>query len=90
MEKKKEQITIVLIKNYWEGFFQSLAWIAVLTASIGLAVWLDSTAMQWVMALLWFLTLIGWAIGKSAKMRMTPEDAVSEIQKMIDEKTTKA
>lgn len=84
MAEKPEEVTIVLIKNYWSGYLQSVAWLAALAACIGLAVWLESTAMQWVMAIFWFLSVIGWAMGERARKRMTPEDALREINGIIE------
>ncbi len=86
MADQDKTITIVLIKNYWSGYLHSLAWIAALTAGIALAVWLQSTAMQWVMAVFWFMTLIGWAMGEKARKSRTPEDAITEIQALIAER----
>lgn len=83
MAKTEEQIVIVLIKNYWEGFFQSLAWLIALSAGIGVAVWLESAAMQWAMAIFWFISVIAWAISASKKRRFTPEDAIAEIQQYV-------
>ena len=69
--------TIVLIENYWTGWLHFIAWIAALTGGIGLAVWLGSTAMQWCMAVFWFLSLIGWASGQAK--RLTVEQAYTRI-----------
>lgn len=79
--EKEEFVTIVLIKSYWEGFLQSVLWLAVLALSMAFAVWIGSSAMQWVMAIFWFVMMIGWAGGNFKKKRFTPEDAISEINK---------
>ncbi len=76
----EDRHTIVLIESYWEGYFQSIAWIAVLSASMGLAVWLESTAMQWVMAGFWLLSLIGWVSGRAK--RLPPDQAIARIEEI--------
>ena len=76
----KERHTIVLIESYWEGYFQSIAWLAVLAASMGLAVWMESTAMQWVIADLWFLSIIFWVFGTDK--RLTPDQAIARIEEI--------
>ena len=84
-----KKITIILIKNYWEGWLQSCAWFSVLAVSMGFAVWLKSTAMQWVMAIIWLLAMIGWAIGETTSKRRTPEQAIAEIQALLPEESLK-
>lgn len=83
MEKNEQLVTIVLIKNYWEGYFQSLAWLVALIACIGFAVWVDSTAMQWVMGIFWMLSVISMAVSQQKKKRFTPNDAIAEIQQYV-------
>lgn len=82
---KKRSVTIVLITNYWKGYLQSIAWMVVLGCGIAFAVWIESTAMQWAMAIVWFFSMIAWAVGESARMKRTPEQALIEIQKIIDD-----
>lgn len=80
---KEKQVMIVLIESYWEGYAQSLAWIFALGAAMSFAVWIESTAMQWVMAFFWMTTMIGWAIGENSTRKRTPEQAIAEIQAII-------
>ncbi len=75
---------IVLIKNYWETYIQSIAWLVVLAVAMSFAVWIGSSAMQWVMAFSWLFTLIGWVGGQHKRRSRTPEDAITEIQAMIE------
>ena len=84
MKAEPEAITIVLIKSYWETYIQSIAWLVVLAGAMSFAVWIDSSAMQWVMAFFWFFTLIGWAAGQRKRLSRTPEDAITEIQAMTE------
>lgn len=84
MKTEPETITIVLIKSYWETYIQSIAWLVVLAVAMSFAVWIGSSAMQWVMAFFWLFTLIGWAAGQHKRISRTPEDAITEIQAMIE------
>ncbi len=80
---EKRELTIVLIKDYWSGFWQSIAWLSILAVFMGFGVWIGSSAMQWMMAIFWFISLIDWAMGERTQKRLTPEDAMAEIKKHI-------
>lgn len=82
MEKGKEDHTIVLVTSYWKGFFQSVIWLVVLTACIFLAVLLKSTAMQWVVSIIWFIAVFGFAIQSQKKVRFTLDDAIERLAEL--------
>lgn len=82
MSEEKTEVTIVLIKNYWTGYLQSLAWLAALVAVTAIGIWLESRAMQWMMAIFWMLSIIGWAHGERARLKRTPDEAIKEIQEL--------
>jgi hypothetical protein len=73
---------IVLVENYWEGFWQSITWLAVLTAGIALAIHLQSSAMQWVLSVLWFISMLGWAVEQTKRKRMTLADAEKRLNEI--------
>ena len=80
-------IKIVIIKNYWERWLQSCAWFFILAVSMSFAVWLKSTAMQWIMAIVWLLAMICWAVEETARKRITPEQAIAELQELLPEES---
>ena len=81
---KKKSVTIVLIENYWEGYLHSIMWFASLAAMMAIAVYLQSSAMQWVMGILWTIALIGATAQRIEKIRMTPDEAIARIKEIKD------
>lgn len=91
MAEKKEHM-IVLVENYWEGYFQSIVWLLTLAAFMGYAVWIGSSAMQWIMGIFWFLMMVSITIDSVNKRRFTIEDArkrLDEIEREANKDTTK-
>jgi cobalamin biosynthesis protein CobD/CbiB len=78
----KKQHTIVLIRNYWDVFWGSLLWLAVLVAMIGVGVYLESSAMQWVMVILWAISLVAEAYQRTEKSKMTLDDALAKLNEL--------
>ena len=77
--------TIVLIENYWGGYVQSIAWFAALAVFMWFAVYIGSSAMQWVMALAWLAACVSHFTGKALSSRKKPDDAIAEIQRIKEE-----
>ena len=75
----KDEKTVIVLR---ETLAQSV-WSDTVTVSIGFIFmlpghFLDSSAMQWVGALIFFLSLFARASGKGT--RMTPDEAIAHIQ----------
>ena len=80
MSENTQRHSIVLIENYWVGYFQSIAWLALLALAMGFGVWIESTAMQWVMTVFWMVSLIGTISGQAK--RLTIDQAYARISEM--------
>ncbi|MDX5592552.1 hypothetical protein [Pseudovibrio sp. SPO723] len=83
-KESSNEMTLVLIKNYWDGLAQSAVWLLILAAFMSFAVWIGSSAMQWIMAFFWFVILVQWASGRRNVKRRTATQALKEIQKVIE------
>ena len=81
MSDKQEHV-IVLIENYWEGYASSVAWFATLAACIAYAVWIESTAMQWIMGVFWFFACIGWNMQRREKIKMPLDEAIARLDEL--------
>jgi len=82
----KEDHTIVIVENYWEGYLHSIAWFGALVAMIIFAVYIESSAMQWIMGIMWFLAMITWVVNLNKKIRMTLDEAAAKIEELKKEK----
>ncbi len=76
-----EREVIVVVKNWRDTALHDIASIATFVAFIGIGVLLQSTAMQWAGALLWFIWVLGFASALAKKNRMT----IPEARKRLDE-----
>jgi hypothetical protein len=85
---KEKQHVIVLIENYWEGFFQSVAWLLALAAATYFSVWIGSVAMQWVMALCVLMSIISVTNEQIQKRRFTVSDAIKRLNEIQNERNS--
>lgn len=79
MSKKPE--VIVLYETALQSWLRDASSVAMFVALIGIGVLLDSSAMQWIGAIIGFLAIFTRASGASRKCRMTLDQA----RKRIDE-----
>lgn len=79
---KQETVSIILVENYWSTFWQSVAWYIVLALMIGYAVVIGSTALQWVMGIMWCFALISTVHESYKKRRFTLKQAKQRIAEL--------
>lgn len=79
MSDKKE--VIILYETALQSWIRDASSAVMFIALIGIGVLLESSAMQWVGALLGFLVIIGKAVNHHNKSKMT----VAQARKRLDE-----
>lgn len=62
---------IILHETTVQAWVGDASSVVMFVALIGIGVWLDSSAMQWVGAILGFITIIGKAVSRQNKCKMT-------------------
>lgn len=77
----KEREIILLHETVLQSWVRDASSIVMFIALIGIGVYLESAAMQWVGAILGFLTIIGKAISHHNKSKMT----IAQARKRLDE-----
>lgn len=80
MSEKKPEV-IVLHESAGQGWLRDLSSVVCFVLLIGIGVLLDSSALQWVGALLGFLTIIARTMHIAKDSRMTTDEA----RKRLDE-----
>ena len=69
---------IIVIKETWaDSLIADVGTFATFAAMIGLGVWLESAAMQWTGAIVFFLSVIAW--GQAKRVRMTIAQARAKL-----------
>ena len=58
----KEEMVVIVDNRLWQSLGRDIATLGTFVSMIGLGVFLQSSAMQWVGGLIWFL----WVIGRAA------------------------
>lgn len=77
----KQPEIMVLYETTLQSWARDSSSVAGFVALIGIGVWLDSSAMQWVGAILGFITIIGRTISLGNRNKFTIEQA----RKRLDE-----
>jgi len=80
---KKELEFIVITESVTQSWLRDASTFALFTALIGLGVMLDSTAMQWVGAIIGFTILFAKCGGVSKRLSRT--EAIEYLKKMENE-----
>lgn len=81
-EKKLLDLEVILIRErLFDSIAKDVVSIGTLTAGIYVGVLMNSSAMQWVTALLWMLLVFGRAIKSGKNNRLT----IPEARKRLDE-----
>ena len=81
-----DQVKIIVIREpVVLSILRDCVTFALFVALIGIGVWLDSAAMQWVGAIIGFMViaLISVKLSKTYK-KMTPQEAINHIRTMIE------
>lgn len=82
MRKNGTTINVTIIDDrLWASISRDVFSVVSLVAVIGLGVYLQSSAMQWVGAIIWFLMLASKVSGIKEKSEMT----IQEARKFLDE-----
>ena len=79
MSKSPE--VIVIHESVLASYLKDIGSIVSLLAAVGLGIWLDSAALQWVAGLLWIVMVLTASVKSMNGNRMT----VSDARKKIDE-----
>ena len=79
MSEKTE--IIVVHESVLASYLKDIASVGSLTAAVGLGIWLDSSALQWVAGLLWIVIILTVSFKSTNDKRMTIADA----RKRLDE-----
>lgn len=79
MSEKTE--IIVVHESVLASYLKDIASVGSLTAAVGLGIWLDSAALQWVAGLLWIVMILTASFKTTNDKRMTVVDA----RKRLDE-----
>lgn len=78
-----DQPTLILIReSAKESWVRDLSTFASLVGLIGIGVWLDSSAMQWIGAILGFLSILSRASDLRKRSTMTIEQARAKLDEM--------
>ena len=72
---------IVVHESVLASYLKDIASVGSLTAAVGLGIWLDSAALQWVAGLLWIVMILSASFKSTNDKRMTVADA----RKRLDE-----
>lgn len=79
MSKSPE--VIVIHESVLASYLKDIGSVGSLTAAVGLGIWLDSAALQWVAGLLWIVMILLASFKSTNDKRMTLADA----RKRLDE-----
>ena len=82
--KNNEQIIMLVDDRLFKSLLSDACTVISFVAMIGIGVLLESSAMQWVGALMWMMAVIGKAALISSKQRYTISEARSELDKLED------
>jgi hypothetical protein len=77
----KQTEIIVVHESVLASYLKDLASVGSLMAAVGLGIWLDSAALQWVAGLLWIVMILLASFKSTNDKRMTLADA----RKRLDE-----
>lgn len=75
----KDREVIILHETALQSWIRDASSAVMFIALIGIGVYLESSAMQWVGAVLGFLTIIGKAINHHNQSKMTVEQARKKL-----------
>lgn len=78
----KEEMVVIVDNRLWQSLGRDIATLGTFVSMIGLGVFLQSSAMQWVGGLIWFLWVIGRAAIVEKKARMTIPQARAFLDKL--------
>ena len=74
---------VIIIRETWaQSLISDLGTLAMFCAMLGLGVWLDSAAMQWVGGVLFLFAVISFATAKSNGNRCTIAEARTRLDEM--------
>ena len=68
------EVIIIYRSGFTAWLHSAVIWGALL-GMIGVGVWLDSTALQWVAALMWFLSVVAYVKNLEKRNPRTPQEA---------------
>lgn len=77
---KMERTVILIRESAREAWRRDASLLAFLVCAIGIGVMLDSAAMQWVGAAVFFVGLLNRAAGAARNCQMTPQDAADLLR----------
>lgn len=77
----KPQEVVIIHETVAKSWLRDLSTFALFTALIGLGVLLDSGAMQWMGAIIAFITIVARAVGTHKRSRKT----ISQARQFLDE-----
>jgi len=77
----KSPEVIVIHESVLASYLKDIGSVGSLTAAVGLGIWLDSAALQWVAGLLWIVMILLASFKSTNDKRMTLADA----RKRLDE-----
>ena len=80
----ERQVDVFLHKTR-DSIVQNVITVASLTSMVGIGVILESTAMQWAAAIIWFLSIMGMAIRIGTRSRMSIPEAQEQLAKWAQE-----
>lgn len=80
MSQHPATLVILLYETVWQSAARDLISTGTLLACVGIGIWVESKALQWVGGLMWCLWLLSRLGDMSVtRLRMTPAEAVRHL-----------
>ncbi len=76
-----EKQVILIKESFWPSVAKDTYSIGVLLAAVGLGVWIDSSALQWVAGIIW----IFWVFARANRYGKDCTYSISEARKKLDQ-----
>lgn len=80
--KLKPDMVVIIDDRLWKSIASDAVSTFILLATVGLGWFLDSTALQWIAGIIWFLGMIGKLEGRKKQGKMTISEARDFLNKL--------